>query len=158
MFSVKNLFSRKKNYWANYDTSRKGEYADAAAWGRYVAACVHCMSCGDLRKILSVWQWHLAIAEADDRNFPIPRFAVWEGDTKTVRLFRVPLQRAFPQQPQALALACAHEMFHGLVADSYQNILPHDCVPPSLSFSDEEIAATAFARELVTNFRLTLEA
>ncbi len=128
------------------------------AWGQYVAACVHAQCGNDLQKILSHWQWCLVIAEEDDPNFPLPRFAVWEGDTKTIRLFRAPLARAFPNQPHARALACAHEMFHGLVAHAYKNLLPpHQLVPP-LSPADEEIAAHAFAHALVENFRLTFEA
>jgi hypothetical protein len=158
MFSFKVFFPHKKIHWADKSISKKDKHAYAAAWGRYVAACVQRRHCGDLGKILSAWQWHLIIETEDRQDFSLPRLAVWEGDTKTVRLFRAPLQRAFPQQPQALALACAHEMFHGLVANSYQNILPPGCAPPPLSFSDEEIAAKAFAQELVTNFRLTLEA
>lgn len=152
MFSLKNLFSGKKN------SSRRGESFDAIAWGHYVAGCVLPQYGNILQKILCAWQWRLIIEAEDQPLFPIPRFATWEGDAKTIRLFRAPLQRAFPQEPQILARACAHEMFHGLVANSYLNILPHDCAPPSLSPADEEIAAKAFARELATNFRLTLEA
>ncbi len=112
----------------------------------------------DLQKILSAWQWHLMIETEDHPLFPMPRFAVWEGDTKTIRLFRAPLQRGFPNQPQALALACAHEMFHGLAANSYQKVLPSYRAIPQLSRDEEESAAQAFACAFVENFRLTLEA
>ncbi|NUO80530.1 hypothetical protein HUU05_10670, partial [candidate division KSB1 bacterium] len=80
------------------------------------------------------------------------------GDTKTIRLYRAPLQRKFSHLPQAFALACAHEMFHGLVANSYQEVLPSHLTIPQLTAHDEEVAAHAFAHEFVTNFRLTLEA
>ena len=134
-----------------------GNHSAAVAWGQYVAACVreHCGN--DLQKIISTWQWRLLIVEEDESDFPLPRFAVWEGDTNTIRLFRAPLARAFPNQPQALALACAHEMFHGLVAHAYQNLLPRHDSPPPLTKADEEIAAHAFAHALVANFRLTFE-
>ena len=131
---------------------------DPVKWGRYVAARVYERHGSDLLRILAAWQWHLIISEEDSSGFPLPRFAVWDGDTNTIRLFRGPLNRAFSMQPQALALACAHEMFHGLAAHAYQKLLPSNLTPPLLSRAEEEIAAEAFARACSENFRLTFEA
>ncbi len=135
-----------------------GNDKNATAWGRYVAACVHHKHGNALQKILATWQWRLIIVAEEHAPFPLPRFAVWEGDTKTIRLCRAPLQRKFAHLPRALALACAHEMFHGLVANSYQKVLPSHLTIPQLTAHAEEVAAHAFAHEFVTNFRLTLEA
>lgn len=135
-----------------------GNTENAAAWGNYIAALVHQQCGNDLRQIISTWQWRLLIVEKDESNFPLPRLGVWEGESKTIRLFHAPLREHLPQQPEALARACAHEMFHGLVATSYQNLPPSHAAIPRLTQHEEEIAAHAFATTLTENFRLTFEA
>lgn len=157
----KNLFQRKRTTSDEEHPPcppQGGNGHDAASWGRHVAELVY-LKCGnDLAQILSAWQWRLIIATEDQPAFLLPRFGVWEGDTKTIRIFRAPLRHAFSNLQHAQTLACAHEMFHGLVAHDYLTLLPSLYEPPRLSSNDEEIAADAFAHAIAKNFRLTLEA
>ena len=134
----------------------RGDDGMAAAWGEHVALCLSQEFGDDLNAVLRALGIRLAVAWQDQPEFPLPRLAVWQGDTRTIRLFQQPLLRQFPDWNSAARHACAHELFHALAATRYRS-LPLAVSPPVLSHRAEEIAAAAFARVVAPNFRLTLE-
>ncbi len=128
----------------------------ASAWGKRLAQCFSKKFGNDLGAALQALAIRLVIAPHDQAGFPLLRLAVWEGDTRTIRLFRKPLVEKIPDWNLAARRACAHELFHALAAENYHS-MPLSLSPPVLSRQTEETAAEAFANFAGQHFRLTLE-
>jgi hypothetical protein len=128
----------------------------AAEWGEYLAGLVSQNFGEELHSVLQAMNIRLAILPQDQPGFPLTRFAVWEGDGRTIRLFQRQLLQKFSDWPFAARRACAHELFHALAVDRYQS-LPSVTLPPRLSLRAQEVAAEAFAEVVARNFRLTLD-
>jgi len=132
------------------------EHEVAVAWGEDLAHCVLQQFGNDLWVVLQALDIRWQAAARDEPEFPLPRLAVWEGDTRTIRLFVKPLCEKFSDWNFAARRACAHELFHAFVAEHYSS-LALSTSSPALSRQAEEIAAEAFSQGLARNFCLTLE-
>lgn len=129
----------------------------AAAWGKRLARRLLRLCGNDLGRVLQAWEIRVIVAARDQPGFPLPRLAVWEGEARTIRLFKEPLLEKFPDWPEAARRACAHELFHAITSNRFRLLSPAAGRPPALSRRDEEIAAEAFSDFIAKNFRLTLE-
>ncbi|MGH7496598.1 MAG: hypothetical protein ACREOO_29965 [bacterium] len=136
--------------------NENGEDKLAVKWGEDLAHLLSLRFGNDLRFVLQALNIQLAIMPRDQSEFPFPRYAVWEGDRRVIRLFQRPLLQKLSDWNFAARRACAHELLHALSADRYR-LLPLVVPPPALSSRAEEYAAEAFAEVVARNFRLTLE-
>jgi hypothetical protein len=77
--------------------------------------------------------------------------AEWDGSRRTIRLFVATLRRHLGNSALVLRRACAHELFHGLVAANYRLLQLPTTLIPKLNVREEEIAALAFSEALLNS-------
>lgn len=95
------------------------------------------------------WGWRVIMIEEDDNPFLLPCLAEWDGGPRAIYIFVSTLRRCEGESEEILHRACAHELFHGLVALHYRplNFVATDY--PRLNFKEEEIAAQVFSETLL---------
>lgn len=118
----------------------------AANWGKWLAEYFSGRRINNPFLLAANFGWRVVL-ESDGALMPA-RYAEWDGRERRIRLF-LPRLRRFTNPAQALHYACAHELFHGLVAGDYRGLnLPLKKIP-RLNNREEEIAAHAFSAALL---------
>lgn len=120
--------------------------AEAVSCGRRLAAWAIRRFGNNPFRLAADMGWRVVCEAEDAPHFPTARLAVWEGDTRTIRLFMQPVRRQFLQEDFGVRFTCCHEIFHGLYACAGGLDTPP---APALNLREQEQAAEAFARALM---------
>lgn len=116
--------------------------AEAVSYGRRLAAWAIKRFGNNPFRLAAEMGWRVVCETEDAPHFPAARLAVWEGDTRTIRLFMLPVRRQFLQEDFGVRFTCCHEIFHGLYACGGGLGAPP---VPTLNLREQEQAAEAFA-------------
>ncbi len=127
-------------------SQKSGGKETATSWGWRLAAVVLARYGNDPFRIAAQFEWRVVCEGEDVPHFLTPRLAVWEGDTRTIRLFLQPLRRQFLQEDFGMRFTCCHEIFHGLYACGGDL---GGLQQPALNLREQEQAAEAFARAMI---------
>jgi hypothetical protein len=121
----------------------------ATEWGRGLATYLRGQGESNPFLLAVKWGWRVVLENAEQTSPLLPaRLAEWDGSRRMIRLF-VPTLRCFlGDSTTVLWRACAHELFHGLVALNYQSLQLTAADFPPLSYSEEEAAAQVFSEVL----------
>jgi hypothetical protein len=122
----------------------------ASQWGLWLAR--HLRAQGESNPFLLAAKlgWQVVLENNEEKAcllLPTP-MAEWDGRRRMIRLFAPTLHRYLGDAPRVLRRACAHELFHGLVALNYPNLKLPAVKIPALSHREEELAAHAFSEAL----------
>jgi len=121
----------------------------AANWGKWLAGYFSSQRINNPFLLAAKFGWRV-VMEHDDAGLP-GRFAEWDGGARRIRLFIPALRRHLGNSNRVFNCACAHELFHGLVAVRYRVLnLPKEKIP-RLNKREEEIAAQVFSEALVNS-------
>ena len=119
----------------------------AVNWAKWLAEYFSSRRINNPFLLAAKFGWRV-VMENNDAFFPA-RFAEWDGGAHRIRLFIPTLRRHLGNSNRVLYCACAHELFHGLVAVQYRVLnLPKEKFP-RLNNREEEIAAHAFSEALL---------
>jgi len=129
----------------------------AATWGKWLANFLSTRATPNPFLLAIHFGWRVTLENDDDASPGMPiRLAEWDGSRRLIRLFIPILQRHFGNSKNVLHSACAHELFHGLVAVNYHVLHLPQAFIPKLNYHEEEIAAQVFSEALI-NFALQEE-
>ncbi len=119
----------------------------AVNWGKWLAEYFFSRRINNPFLLAAKFGWRVVMENDDDAFFPA-RFAEWDGRGRRIRLFIPTLRRHLGNSNRVLYCACAHELFHGLVAVQYRVLnLPKEKIF-YLNNREEEIAAQVFSEAL----------
>ena len=118
---------------------------DANDWGCFVAQRVRQFYGRDAFAAAKLLGLQIYLCNHDELKLPVKRLAVWEGDTKTIKIFIEPLRQKFFCLGIGLQHICAHELFHAISAMNYKPLQISHLHIPHLTYHQEEFAAAAFS-------------
>lgn len=120
-------------------------------WGKLVGEMMLATLGNDPFRVAQAYGWQVIVDDQDSPHYFSPRrVAVWEGDKRVIRIFVPALRRIFIDEQFGLRFVCSHEVFHGLHASGYKLCQAISNPPPHLTSLQQEQAAEAFARTLMT--------
>lgn len=120
----------------------------AANWGKWLAEHFSALGINNPFLLAAKFGWRVVIEENGAAALSPACFAEWDGDERRIRLFLPILRRHFGNSNRVLHRACAHELFHGLVAVNYRVLNLSQEKIPGLNQREEEIAAQVFSATL----------
>jgi hypothetical protein len=124
----------------------------AVEWGNSLAGYLIAQKEDNPFLLAAKFGWQVVIENEDDASVFMPtRLAEWDGRRRLIRLFVASLRRHLGNSVNVLSRACAHELFHGLVAAQYRVLSLPEMSIPSLNYREEEIAAQAFSAALLNS-------
>jgi len=121
----------------------------AVNWGKWLADYFSSQRKTNPFLLAAKFGWRVVMENEGNDGALLPaRFAEWDGGERRIRLFIPILRRHRGNSNRVLYRACAHELFHGLVAVNYRGLGLSPKSIPSLNYREEEIAAQVFSEAL----------
>jgi hypothetical protein len=121
----------------------------AVKWGKWLADYFSAQRKNNPFLLAAKFGWRVVMENDGNDGALLPaRFAEWDGRERRIRLFVPILRRHLGNSKRVLYRACAHELFHGLVAVNYRGLGLSPKSIPRLNAREEELAAQVFSAAL----------